>query len=43
MEINLEKNFTILKYDKEFINPKIKLTAELELIRIKILYGGIIN
>ena len=35
MEINSEKNFTILKYDKEFIKPKIKLRAEFELIRMK--------
>ena len=34
-ETNSEKNFTILKKDKEFIKPKIKLTAEFELIRMK--------
>ena len=30
-----ERNFTILKYDKDFIKPKIKLNAEFELIKMK--------
>ena len=29
------RNFTILKYDKDFVKPKIKLTAEFELIKMK--------
>ena len=30
-----ERNFTILKHDKDFIKPKIKLNAEFELIKMK--------
>ena len=29
------RNFTILKYDKDFIKPKIKLNAEFELIKMQ--------
>ena len=34
-ENSTEKNFTVLKYDKDFIKPKIKLAAEFELIQMK--------
>ena len=34
-EKNEDRNFTILKYDKDFIKPKIKLNAEFELIKMK--------
>ena len=34
-EKSTNRNFTILKYDKDFIKPKIKLHAEFELIKMK--------